>query len=78
MLVGDWVLSINGQDIKHSSHTEIVQLVQKADGGDLVMEITTPISISSRKLSTPNPSPCTPHGTTGNYPFTVVQSPKSP
>lgn len=75
MLVGDWVLSINGEDIKHCSHSEIVQLVQKANGGDLEMEITTPISVSSRKLSTPNPSPLTPHG--GHYPFSV-QSPISP
>ena len=59
--MGDWVLSINGTNVRYSSHSEMVQLVQSAAGGELVLELTTPTLITSRKLSS---NPCSPAPTT--------------
>lgn len=42
VLVGDWIISVNGKDVKHLLHTEIVKLVQEPSSEELVLEITTP------------------------------------
>ena len=62
VLVGDWIISVNGNDVKHLLHTEIVKLVQESSSEELVLEITTPT------VQYENPTtPTTPNTHVGAY-----------
>lgn len=38
---GDWVVSVNGTDVRYSSHDEVVSLV-KGSGDELELEVVSP------------------------------------
>lgn len=39
--VGDWVLSVNGKDVRHKSHDDVVGIVKDC-GDEITIEVTTP------------------------------------
>ena len=45
MKVGDWLLSVNGKNVKHFSHGDVVTVVKEC-GEEVTLEITTPTQTS--------------------------------
>ena len=39
--VGDWVLSVNGMNVRHKSHEEVVAMVKDCEE-ELTIEVATP------------------------------------
>ena len=41
MCVGDWVLTVNDQDVRFKSHDEVVAIVKDCDD-EMTIEVATP------------------------------------
>ena len=48
MKVKDWVLAINGTDVRYKSHDEVVSIVKECRE-EVTLEVTTPLQTTTEK-----------------------------